>query len=108
MTWLPPSVRGSPSTRRNRRNRISAWALLQPDHHAVRRAGRASDPVPDRLLAVEPARPGIAIAVARAGLAGDAPAKGVGRRRRPAQHIADIPGGHRLQETLEGRRRGAE
>ena len=53
-------------------------------------------------------RPGVAVAVAGAGLERDAARRAVLRRRRADQHVADIPGGDRLHQPQRLRRRGAE
>src|SRR5438270_48440 len=65
----------------------------------------APDPHPDGGAAVEPDRPGVAIAVGGAGLERDAVADRVLGRRRADQNIADIPGRHRLHQPA--RLRGA-
>ena len=74
------------------------------DEARHRRAIRPADPDADGAPAVEADRPGVAIAVAGAGLERDAPADGVLRRRRADQHVADIPGGDRIEQAA---RRGA-
>ena len=82
--------------------------MTRPTRPGDRRAVGPADPHPDRALAVEADRPGVAVAVARAGLEGDAPAGRVLRRRRAEQHVADIPGRDRLDQPARRRRRRAE
>src|SRR5262249_39816040 len=64
----------------------------------------APGPPSDGKLAVEAHSPGVAIAVARPGLEGDAAACGVFRRRHSDQHARYIPGGNRLNQTFRRRR----
>ena len=62
------------------------------DQARHRRAVGAPDPDADGDAAVESDRPRIAVAVGGAGLEGDPVMRGVLRRRRADQHIADLPG----------------
>ena len=56
-----------------------------------RRTIRTSNPDPDGDAAVEADRPGIAVAIAGTGLERDPAVRGVLRRRRTDQHVADLP-----------------
>ena len=81
-----------------------------PDQPRHRRAIRPADPYADGVFAVEAERPGVAIAVAGAGLEGDAAGNAVFRRRRADQYVAHVPRRDRLHEScprlvrLAGRR----
>ena len=83
----------------DRRRRAAA------DEARHRRAVGPADPDADRVPAVEADRPGIAVAVAGAGLERDAAGGAVLRRRRAEQHVADVPGGDRLHQPARLRAR---
>ena len=78
-------------------NRIGAAAVRPRRPGTGAPSGRPTQ-TPMVRRAVEADRPGVAIAVGGAGLEGDAAARGVLRRRRADQHIADIPGGDRIEQ----------
>ena len=113
----PVAATSAPLRRRRQRRRQLAGAgegIEQdrrrggaPDQAGHRRAVGPADPDADGALAVEADRPGVAIAVGRAGLERDAAAGGILRRRRAEQHIADIPGGDRIEQPARRRRLAA-
>ena len=101
VTSTPEGARGSRAgavgrPRKLKEDRRRSYA---PDETRHRRAVRPPNPDADGVFAVEPDRPGVAVAVAGAGLERDTPGRAVFRRRRPDQDVADIPGRDRLQEA---------
>src|ERR1700724_3795461 len=68
------------------------------DQTRHRRTVGTSNPDPDGDAAIEADRPGIAVAVAGAGLERDPVMRSVLRWRRADQHVADLPGRHLIHQ----------
>ena len=77
---------------------------LEAEGAGDRGAVGPAEPDADDVGAVEADRPGVAVAVAGAGLEGDAPRGAVRGRRRAAQDVGDVPGRHRVEHAGGGRR----
>ena len=100
--WIRDRARAS---RRHRKG----WAPPRRARRARHRPiVRAANPHRDGRSAVEARRPGIAVAVGRARLEGDAIRCPVERRRGALENVGDIPGGRRLGEAHRRRRRLVE
>ena len=84
--------RGWARARAGRRRRRARGRRLRGRGRRGPRRRPGAEPDADDVGAVEADRPGVAVAVAGAGLVGDAAGDAVRRRRRAAQDVADVPG----------------